>query len=499
MSHPINASLAAEFDKFRRAQVSEYLAWQADIVREYARPDQFVTHNFDFEWRGYSYGVQPSVNHFQAARTLDIAGVDIYHPTEDDLTGKEIAFGGDVTRSLKNGANYLVLETQAQGQHGWLPYPGQLRLQAYSHLASGADSVMYWHWHSIHNSFESYWKGLLSHDVEPNPTYDEASVFGQEIARPEIGSHLLHLQKHNKVAIMISNESLTALQWFSLDTGFPASSDYSYNDVVRRVYDALFDLNVECDVVTTKTDFSQLQQYSMVITPALYSAPEQTLKALRAYVEQGGYLIATVRSMVCDEYLKIWHDKAPHEMQDVFGITYNQFTRPQKVGLLTQSSLRDGDQDAFAEGCCQAFMELLNPDIDTTVLAHYLHPVWSSYAAITHHQFGRGQAQWIGTLLDPQAMRQVLVEALKVAGLYGPLQELAGQITVRQGINAAGEQVTYFLNYSDQVVTVSSPYAGRILLGQCQTAGKSIGAGEQLTVDAWNLAIVVGKSTANEV
>ncbi|OZG48720.1 beta-galactosidase [Bombiscardovia coagulans] len=96
-------------------------------------------------------------------------------------------------------------------------------------------------------------------------------------------------------------------------------------------------------------------------------------------------------------------------------------------------------------------------------------------------------------------MRQVLVEALKVAGLYGPLQELAGQITVRQGINAAGEQVTYFLNYSDQVVTVSSPYAGRILLGQCQTAGKSIGAGEQLTVDAWNLAIVVGKPTANEV
>ena len=29
---------------------------------------------------------------------------------------------------------------------------GQLRQQAYSHLASGANSVMYWHWHSIHNT-----------------------------------------------------------------------------------------------------------------------------------------------------------------------------------------------------------------------------------------------------------------------------------------------------------------------------------------------------------
>ena len=47
----------------------------------------------------------------------------------------------------------------------------------YSHLASGADGIMYWHWHSIHNSFETYWRGLLSHDFESNPTYEEAGRF----------------------------------------------------------------------------------------------------------------------------------------------------------------------------------------------------------------------------------------------------------------------------------------------------------------------------------
>jgi len=93
----INASLGSAFDRFRRSQVSRYLAWQAGIVREYAREDQFVTHNFDFDWGpGWSYGVQPAVDHFEAAECLDVAGVDIYHPTEDDLTGKEIAFGGDM-------------------------------------------------------------------------------------------------------------------------------------------------------------------------------------------------------------------------------------------------------------------------------------------------------------------------------------------------------------------------------------------------------------------
>ena len=93
-----------------------------------------MTHSFDFEWRGYSYGVQPDVDHPQAARPLDVVGIDVYHPTQDRLTGCEISFCGDIARSIK-GRSYLVLETQAQGSPEWLPYPGQLRLQAFSHLA----------------------------------------------------------------------------------------------------------------------------------------------------------------------------------------------------------------------------------------------------------------------------------------------------------------------------------------------------------------------------
>ncbi|MCQ4966047.1 hypothetical protein NE652_14090, partial [Bifidobacterium pseudocatenulatum] len=68
------------------------------------------------------------------ATAVDITGVAIYPPTADDLTGNEIPFGGARTRSTKNGQNYLVLETEAPRQHAWVPFPGQLRLQAYSPL-----------------------------------------------------------------------------------------------------------------------------------------------------------------------------------------------------------------------------------------------------------------------------------------------------------------------------------------------------------------------------
>ena len=64
----------------------------------------------------------------QVTRTTEAVGVSI--ETVADLTGVEIAFGGDLARSLKGGANYYVIETEAQGWLQWTPYPGQLRLQA---------------------------------------------------------------------------------------------------------------------------------------------------------------------------------------------------------------------------------------------------------------------------------------------------------------------------------------------------------------------------------
>jgi beta-galactosidase len=51
MNGTINGSLSSEFAKFQRQVVTQYLGWQAAIVREYKRPDQFITQNFDLDWR----------------------------------------------------------------------------------------------------------------------------------------------------------------------------------------------------------------------------------------------------------------------------------------------------------------------------------------------------------------------------------------------------------------------------------------------------------------
>lgn len=468
----INGSLGAEFEKFQRTLVEEFLSWQADIVNEYRREDQFVTHNLDFEWRGYSYGVQPDVNHYQVAKTLSIAGADIYHPTQDELTGAEIAFGGDMTRSLKQD-NYLVLETQAQGYPGWTPYKGQLRLQAYSHIASGANSVMYWHWHSIHNSFETYWKGLLSHDFQENDTYREACVIGREFL--EIGSHLVNLKKKNDVAVLVSNEALTALKWFGIEATAAGNNGIGYNDVVRWIYDTLYQMNVECDFLWPESE--NLNRYKMIVVPALYAAPDALLEKLNRYVYAGGTLIATFKTAFANENVKVSHEVQPHILRDCLGVKYHQFTFPKKVGL-------SGDMIGEGKGKeARTFMELLIPE-GAEVLASYDHDNWKEYAAVTKNRYGRGTAVYIGCMTDSEVLERILRSVLEET-----MTETAKEsfpVIVRKGMNDFGKTVRFYLNYSAK----RRIQQYRFLDGVELLSGAEIQNGDMICLEPWGVTII---------
>ena len=436
----INGSFAAEFEKFRRDLVTEFLQWQSDIVREYLKDGQFITHNLDYEWRGYSFGIQPDVNHKEVAKALTIAGCDIYHPTQEHLTGAEIAFGGDVARSLL-GKNYLVIETQAQGHVNWTPFDGQLRLHAFSHLASGANSVMYWHWHSIHNSFETYWKGLLSHDLEPNAPYREACTIGADMKR--LSPHLVNLKKQNRAAILVSNESLTGLQQF------PMPDSVTYNDIVRLLYDALYELNVECDILFPQ-DEERLSEYDFIGVPALYSAPDSLLRSLDRYVEEGGHLLAVCKTGFSNEFLTVAHDSQPHLLTKCFGMSYDEFTRPEEVSLT-------GDYLEVSEGGrkISAWMELLRPE-SAEMLASYSHPFWGKYAAITENHYGKGTAVYVGCLTTKEYLKALLCRLLKQAGLWGESQQASFPIIIRSGVNELGKRVHYYFNYSME--PIRQPY-----------------------------------------
>ena len=467
----INGSLGAEFAKFQRQLVTNFLAWQVGIVNEYKQAGQFVTQNFDFDWRGYSYGIQGDVDHFAASKPFDITSVDIYHPSQDDLTGIEISFGGDVARSTKQ-SNYLVLETEAQAFWHWVPYPGQLRLQAFSHLASGANMVAYWHWHSLHNSFETYWKGLLSHDFEPNPVYDEAKTIGSDFAR--LSPQLVNLKKTNRVAVLFSNEALTSIKWF----GFNFTSDKNYNDVVRWMYDELYKMNIGCDLIDPSVE--SYKGYDVIVVPALYAASDALLERLNQFAQDGGHVVYSFKSGFANEHIKVRSTRQPGIISEACGISYNLFVEPKKV------SLRD---DPFQVGeehnQVHTWMELITPTT-ADVLAWYEHPHWGKYAAITENVYGKGKVTYVGCYTSSAVIRKVLERVMKEAGIWGADQELAFPLIVKTGTNDQGNTIRYYFNYSDQAVTFVNPHGKGIEL----LSGAVVAGEQSIELEPWGIRII---------
>lgn len=436
----INQSLAAEYRKFQRQLATDFLTWQSNIVAEYKRPDQFITQNFDFDWIDYSYGLHPDVDQYAAAKCMTVAGGDIYHPSQDDLTGKEITCCGNIIRGLKGNDNYLILETEAQGNQAWLPYPGQLRLQAYSHIANGSNSVMYWHWHSIHNATESYWKGVLSHDLQENETYRDCCTIGNEWKR--IGSRLVNLKKTNKIAIVANNEALTGLTQFPAET----KDTHGYNRVLRWFTDALMELNIEYDIIPA--DESLLANYDCILLPAFYSAKEAYLQALDAYVANGGNLITTYKSAFSNEHLKIYAATQPHILHKALGIHYDQFTYPNNVTVTYNGVTSEASE----------WMEMVSCDTAKS-LAHYGHHTWNRYSAIAKNAYGKGHTLYLATLFGIDTLKELLGDFLAECQIEEPDKlsfEANYPVAVKQGINDEGNHILYYLNYSNETQTAKN-------------------------------------------
>jgi beta-galactosidase len=463
----LNPGYKLEWENFQHDVVTEYLAWQSRIVREYKRPDQFITHDF-------SGGVHTNLDQWAIAKDLDVVSENPYFETQDRFSARGIWLTGDLGRSLKR-TNYLVTETNAQ-TIGWdsrtqyPPYPGQMRLAVYAHAAAGANLIAYWHWSSLHYGQETYWKGVLSHDLEPNRAYAEVSRTAAELKK--IGPELANLRKENRVAILVSTDSANALSYM------PVSDRVGYMTVLNQMYGAIFDLNVEPDFVAAGD--SSISRYRVLLVPPLYSASDAVLEGLSAYVKKGGHAVMAFKSGFTNEHSTVRDTMAPGPLRAAAGFHYQEFTNLAQPVALTPDPYRVG-----AENKGSVWQEFLIPDTAETV-ATLDHPHWR-YPAITRNRFGAGTLTYEATVVTDALQREIVREALSRAGLTGPDQNLPAAIKARHGTNGRGKTLHYYLNFSDERRPFVYPYgAGVELLG-----GGAVNKGQTMTLGAWDLAIVM--------
>ena len=462
----LNPGYKLEWENFQHDVVTNYLAWQAKIVGEFKRPDQFITQDF-------SGGVHTDLDQWAIARSLDIVAENPYFETQARLSGRGIWLTDDLGRSLKH-SNFLVTETNAQ-TIGWdsrtqyPQYPGQLRLVVYAHLAAGANMVEYWHWHSLHYGQETYWKGVLSHDLQPNRTYEEVSRVAGELKH--LGPELVNLSKDNKIAILVSIDSANVLSYM------PVSDNVNYMTVLKQMYNSLYDLNVEADFVPAGDP--NLSRYKVLLVPPLYSASDAVLQQISDYVKNGGHILMAFKSGFADEHSTVRSVMAPGPLRAACGFHYQEFTNLPSPVRLKPDPYHVGEQNTGS-----VWEEFLVPDT-AELIASFDDPYWH-FPAITRNKYGSGALTYEGTFLTDTLQRGVIRDVLQQAGLTGPDQDLSGAIKVRNGRNRAGKLLHYYFNFSGEQQTVSYRHRD----GSDLLTGVPLRQGQNLKLNPWDLAII---------
>ena len=463
-----------EWTRWSQMRVTDFLRWQAALVRECAGSGQFVTTD-------YGGMMHHDVNEEAIASFLDIPADNIYHGTQDHFDGTQQSIQADFTRSLKH-SNFLVTETNAQttdwsSAAQFPPYDGQMREDVYTHLANGANMVEYWHWASIAANQETYWKGVLSHDLEPNRPYAEVSRTAHELEK--IGPHLVGLQIHNQVAILWSRDSANAIGFMPYARNQSADgAPANYDSLVRQIHNSLYDLNVGSDFVFPETaDFAQ---YKLLIVPALYIADDALLQKISDYVKNGGHVVMTFKSGFANENSAARWVRAPGPLRDAAGFTYQEFSNLEKP-----LALKDDPFHVGAANQVSYWAEFLMPE-HAKVIASYDHPFFGKWPAITENEFGAGTLLYEGTCLSDALQTAVLKSELEKLELDGPDQQLPAAVHVQHGTNRLGKWLHYYFNYSGTEAKVNYAFAA----GTNLLDGKSVAKATQLTLAPWDLAII---------
>jgi beta-galactosidase len=466
-----------EWTRWNQLRVTDFLRWQANLVRRYASPRQFVTTDF-------AGMLKPDVNAEAIADFLDIPAVNVYHRTQNRFDGSGQSLQEDFTRSLQH-SNFLVTETNADTT-GWSsafefpPYDGQLREDVYAHLANGADMVEFWPWASIPANQETYWGGILPHDLEPGRIYAEVSRTGHELER--IGPHLTGLKVHNQVAILWSRDSMNAISFMPFTSSGPQwSSDpptADYTTLVKQIHKSLYDLNVGTDFVFAST--RNFSAYKLLIVPALYISSDALLQRISDYVKNGGHVVMTFKSGFANENSAVRWVRAPGPLRGAAGFSYQEFS-----SLDHPLALKGDPFHVGAGNKVKYWAEFLVPE-HARALAYYDQPFFGRWPAITENHFGSGTLLYEGTYLSDALQTAVLRYALDQIGLIGPDQNLPSKVHVQTGVNRFGRRVYYYFNYSSAGVSIAYRHAnGTNLLG-----GSPVIHGSKLTLGPWNLAII---------
>ncbi|MFI1051306.1 beta-galactosidase [Streptomyces griseoruber] len=477
--------------EFQARLTTEFVAWQAALVREFAAPEQFVTTCVSYP--------RPGIEDHELNEALDIAAGNPYYGMQDALSYGERAWSvsqiGDWMYASRQ-APFLVTETNA-GTIGppWdnrPAYDGQWRQAAWALVARGARMIEYWHWHTLHFGTETYVGGILPHSGRPGRTYDELARLGAEFDTS--GALVAGLEPDADLTLVYSTPSKWLMQKYpplADPDGGPDTN--AYHGIFDPFYRGTFESGRQVHIVHARqlhdpsgerqgpSPEEAARRHPVLVVPALYLAADSTLDWLADYAHAGGHLVLGPRTGYADHEGRARHEPAPGRLVEAAGASYEEFSN-----LTADIPLRAAPGSPLClpeQATATRWIEGLTA-LDAEVLTTYDHPHFGRWAAVTTHRHGAGRVTCVGTVPSAELAR-ALASWLAPTPRSG-WRDLPPSVTAATGTSPDERRIHVVHNWSWDLAHVTAPEALTDVLD-----GTAAPAGTELRLGPWDVRVFV--------
>lgn len=441
----VNPAQRLDFKRFTSDALLECYMLERDVIRRHT-PDLPVTTNF-------MATSCPALDYWSWAREVDVVANDHYLTAERTDNHVLLALDADFTRSLAGGRPWMLMEHSTSAVN-WQPRniakrPGEMLRNSLSHVARGADAVMFFQFRASRFGAEKFHSAMVPHQGADSRIFREVAELGRTLGRAGAvrGSTV-----SARVAILWDTES-----FWAQDLEWRPSVDLSHRERIEAYYAALWQRNVTVDFAHPEQD---LAGYGLVLAPALYAVSAAGRSNLETYVAEGGNLVVSFFSGVVDERDAVPAGAHPGQLRDILGLTVAEWLPLREQETV---SLNDGSTaDIWAED-----LELHGAEPHRT----YASGPAAGKPAVTVNTFGKGTAWYISTRPDAPTLDALLGEVL--AGADIPDGPGGVEVISRTSDGAA---FTFVLNHAETDAVL--PVGGTDLVtGAAVTAGDRLPAG----------------------
>ena len=459
VSNARNPHVQLEYNRFISESARSFCHMQAEILRRYVKPGDFITTNGMFSRLD---------NHSMTRESLDVYTFDSYpnfaygldnESPDGDLRDRWAALRLIETRSVC--PHFGIMEQQS-GANGWIsrleapaPRPGQMTLWAMQSVAHGADFISFFRWRTCPMGTEIYWHGILDYDNRDNRKLREV----EDIHR-----------KMKAIDPVCGADYVAAFALLKdYDNQWDTDPDHWHRRVATASQDGIFEaaarhhLPYDSVFIDQPDAAEKLAKYPVAVYPHPTLMDEKRAGLLRQYVENGGTLLIGCRSGYKDLTGKCVMMPQPGLLQpltgsDVKDYTFTTFAEEESYALL------DGQRIP-----APVFNDVMDAVEGGQVAARYGASYYSGEAALVEKQLGRGRALHWGSVFT----KDNTVPLLRYAGVKPLFEDIADapelvELALRE---KEGCRYLFLLNYlpGEAAVTLKVPalslYTGETLEG----------------------------------